>query len=327
MQLEMARSNGVISPEGFSEYREGLKYFQSLPVLEDTIEVESNSRKSETTADLNRWLDNMIIHHQFTATEVRLATGISQEQAELEVRNREKLLRKLSEQEKDRTEKNSGVRVLPYPGGRHPRRGFLDGAIAPQRETKISVFPPWENGGYVVIDVPEAIFSDLGLTYLAHQHIPTLWDKQSISLPRLEWKEEEDGLSIRRGLPNGIVFTTRVVKTQDGVRMKIDLANGTDKRLTDLRVQVCTMLKGAIGFHLQEPLETIVAGSFIAVRGVQSDRWIVNSWTPIKRVWTNPPVPCVHADPIFPDCEPGQVVSVEGFLRFYEGLDVRSVMK
>ena len=325
MQLEMARSNGIVSPEGFNEYREGLKYFQSLPVLEDTVEVESNSRRSETQSDLERWLNNMIVHHQFTATEVRLATGISQEQAELEVRNREKLSRNLSEQEKKREEKRGGVRVLPYPGGRHPRRGFLDGALTPQRETKISVFPPWENGGYVVIDVPEAIFSDLGLTYLAHQHIPTLWDKQSISLPRLEWDEEADGLSIRRELPNGIVFTTRVVKTQDGVSMKIDLANGTDKKLTDLRVQVCTMLKGAIGFHLQEPLETIVEGPFIAVRGVQSDRWIVTSWTPSKRVWTNPPVPCIHADPIFPDCEPGQVVSVEGFLRFYEGLDVRSV--
>ncbi len=120
-QLEMARSNGVISPEGFDEYREGLKYFQSLPVLEDTIEVESNSRRSETPADLNRWLNNMIAHHQFTATEVRLATGISQEQAELEVRNRETLLRNLSEQAKQVEEKYGVARVLPYPGGRHPR--------------------------------------------------------------------------------------------------------------------------------------------------------------------------------------------------------------
>jgi hypothetical protein len=34
-------------------------------------------------------------------------------------------------------------RVLPYPGGRHPRVGFLDGAIDPQRGTKASVFAPW----------------------------------------------------------------------------------------------------------------------------------------------------------------------------------------
>lgn len=27
------------------------------------------------------------------------------------------------------------LRLLPYPGGRHPRIGFLDGAIDPQRDT------------------------------------------------------------------------------------------------------------------------------------------------------------------------------------------------
>ncbi len=322
MQVEMTRSNGVVSPESFLEYRNGLKHFQALAVLGDVSEVETNSRPSEEQEVLNRWLDNMIIDHHYHASEVRLATGISQEKAESEIQLRKENLRGAS---KDKA--LSGVRVLPYPGGRHPRRGFLDGAINPQRETKISVFPPWDDGGYVVIDVPEAIFSNLGLIYLAHQHVPTLWDKQSILLPRLEWKEETDGLSLRRELPNGIVFATSVTKIPDGVEMKIDLTNGTDKTLTGLRVQVCTMLKAAVGFHVQEPLEAIVESPFIAVRGVQSDRWIVTSWTPCQRVWTNPPVPCIHSDPIFPDCEPGQVVSVHGTLRFYEGPDVRSLLK
>src|SRR5262245_30865064 len=44
--------------------------------------------------------------------------------------------------------------VLPYPGVRHPRIGFLEGAIDPHRDTKASLFLPW--GGYVVIDFPEA---------------------------------------------------------------------------------------------------------------------------------------------------------------------------
>ena len=52
------------------------------------------------------------------------------------------------------------VEVWPYPGGRHPRIGFKDGAIRPQRETKFSVFVPWPDGGYVVVDVPEAIWMD-----------------------------------------------------------------------------------------------------------------------------------------------------------------------
>jgi hypothetical protein len=50
--------------------------------------------------------------------------------------------------------------VLPYPGGRHPRIGFLDGAVNPQRETKISVSTPWDEQSYVVVDLPEAIWSN-----------------------------------------------------------------------------------------------------------------------------------------------------------------------
>src|SRR6185369_14173722 len=74
--------------------------------------------------------------------------------------------------------------VLPYPGGRHPRIGFRDGAIRPQRETKVSVFAPWSDGGYVVADVPEAVWFEpmaqlepaaqrRELLYLAHTHVPT----------------------------------------------------------------------------------------------------------------------------------------------------------
>src|SRR6185436_9225652 len=83
--------------------------------------------------------------------------------------------------------------VLPYPGGRHPRIGFLDGANDPQRETKFSVFLPWAPASYVVQDLPEAIFSNLGLTYLAHTHIPTVWSQKGVTLPPLEWKRNADG--------------------------------------------------------------------------------------------------------------------------------------
>src|SRR5262249_23867515 len=83
--------------------------------------------------------------------------------------------------------------VLPYPGGRHPRIGFLEGAIRPQRETKVSVFTPWDDTSYVVADVPEAIWSNLGLTYLAHTHVPTVWTKQGVELEPLEWNRRGSG--------------------------------------------------------------------------------------------------------------------------------------
>jgi len=112
---------------------------------------------------------------------------------------------------------DSPLLVLPYPGGRHPRIGFLDGAVRPQRETKISVFCPWDDTSYVVVDVPEAIWSNLGLTYLAHTHVPTIWTKQGVELPVLEWNRHDDGsLEVERKLPNGITFGTKIVSTRQG---------------------------------------------------------------------------------------------------------------
>ena len=56
---------------------------------------------------------------------------------------------------------------------------YRDGAIRPQRETKVSVFLPWAESGYVVVDVPEAIWVDARpkreLLYLAHTDVPTMW--------------------------------------------------------------------------------------------------------------------------------------------------------
>jgi hypothetical protein len=318
MQREIERSRDVVGDAALREYQEGLAFYEGLPEIDDSGDIARQSRPVKSDAERKRWLDNMILDHRFDADEVRMATGLSLDEATREVAARA---------EARDNAVSDGVRLRPYPGGRHPRRGFLDGAIDPQRETKISVFPPWKEGGYVVVDVPEAIFSNLGLTYLAHTHIPTIWDQQRLSLEKLEWTEESDGLSLRRKLPNGIEFTTRVVKRNDGVDMKIDLTNGTGEPLTGLRVQVCTMLKGAVGFNAQEPLVSRIDESVIAVRAAEADRWIITSWQPLHRVWQNPPVPCIHADPVFPDCQPGKTVSIAGKLRFYEGADVKQAME
>lgn len=321
MQAEIARCNGLLDGTAMQELRSGLEFYRSLPVAEDTADVQRTARPAASQSELDRWLDNMIVDHRFTADEVRLATGLSIEQAQEEVRRR-------TPAHSDAMP--SGLRLRPYPGGRHPRRGFLDGAIDPQRETKVSVFAPWAEGGYVVIDVPEAIFSNLGLIYLAHTHVPTIWDKQSIDLPRLEWSQADGNpqrLKMMRRLPNGISFHSSVEQIADGAQMAIELTNATDQMLTGLRVQVCTMLKGAEGFNLQEPLETIIDGPTIAIRAPQTDRWIITRWTPNHRVWRNPPVPCIHADPIFADCPPGQSVVVRGTLRFYEGRDPGSIIQ
>ena len=76
---------------------------------------------------------------------------------------------------------------------------------------------PWDEASYVVADVPEAIWSNLGLTYLAHTHVPTVWTKQGVELEPLEWNRRADGsLDIERRLPNGIAFGAKVVPGRDG---------------------------------------------------------------------------------------------------------------
>jgi hypothetical protein len=35
----------------------------------------------------------------------------------------------------------------------------------------------------------------------------------------------------------------------------------------------------------------------------------------------------MHSDPQFPDCEPGQTQRVRGWLRFYEGTNIRQELE
>ena len=215
------------------------------------------------------------------------------------------------------------VRVAPYPGGRHPRTGFLEGALNPQRETKVTVFTPWDTGSYVVVDVPEAIWSNLGLTYLAHTHIDTIWDRKEISLPQLEWKVKEDGsLSHRRVLPNGIAFGAEVRAHENHVEMELWLENGTSEKLTDLRVQNCVMLKGAKLFNAQSNWNKRLQTPFALVQSEGGMKWIITAWEKCHRPWANPPVPCIHSDPKFPDLKPGDASSIKGWVWFYEGENV-----
>jgi len=279
-----------------------------------------NARRPHDDRETQYWLRNMIWHHRLTAEETRAATGLNEQeiaasQARFDVRTSGRPAR----------DADAALLVLPYPGGRHPRIGFLEGAIDPQRETKFSVFTPWDPNSYVVVDVPEAIWSNLGLTYLAHTHIDTIWTKQGIKLPKLEWHRLADGsLDIRRKLPNGIVFGVKAVPTKEAVRMEMWLQNGTEQRLTDLRVQVCVMTKMAAGFAEQTNENKVFTNPYVACRSRDGKRWIITAWENCNRPWGNEQCPCFHSDPKFPDLEPGQRHRLRGWLSFYEGSDVQA---
>ena len=280
----------------------------------------SNARRPKNDSELRLWLENMIWQHRFSDAEVTAATGLSADEinaarAKFNIRDDNRPVRTAT----------SPLLVLPYPGGRHPRIGFLDGAVNPQRETKVSVFTPWNDKDYVVVDVPEALWSNLGLTYLAHTHIDTVWSKQGIAMERLEWTRSKEGaLQIQRRLPNGIEFAALVVPQRDAVRMELSLKNGSKEKLSDLRVQNCVMLKGASGFSAQTNDHKLFRKPFVCVHDASKRRWIITAWTPCDRAWGNAPCPCLHSDPKFPDCAPGESQVLRGWLSFYEGSDIDS---
>src|SRR5207253_10980326 len=139
------------------------------------VEVEA------TRQDLKFWLENMLIYQRYSMDEAARVCGWTPDQVGAEAErlqiNRENIPANLEA---------GRVRILPYPGGREVRRGFLEGNIDFQRGTKVSVFLPGNATNYVVVDLPEAIFSEKRLLYLAHTHVPTIWDEQNVIIENID---------------------------------------------------------------------------------------------------------------------------------------------
>ncbi len=283
----------------------------------------TNFRRPGSDEELQYWLKNMVWYHNFTNEEIHAATGLANEEIAAALKKFD-----IRPDNRPARDEDGPLLVLPYPGGRHPRIGFLEGAIEPQRETKFSVFAPWDKDSYVVVDVPEAIWSNLGLTYLAHTHIDTIWTKQGIELPKLEWNRHPDGtLDIERKLPNGIAFGVKAKPAKDAVRMEMWLKNGTDQKLTDLRVQICIMAKMAADFERQTNDNKVFTNPYAACRSNGGKRWIITAWEGCYNPWGNAGCPCFHSDPKFTDLEPGETKQLRGWLSFYEGTDIEAEFK
>jgi peptidoglycan/xylan/chitin deacetylase (PgdA/CDA1 family) len=283
-----------------------------------------NFRRPRSDDELRSWLKNMIEDHGFTEFEASAATGLSTDEITAAICRFS--IQKLVNSKQ--ANPHSVLKILPYPGGRHPRIGFLDGAIRPQRETKVSVFLPWDLSQYVVVDLPEAIWmkreKDRELLYLAHTDVPTMWTRQAIVLEPLEWVCENGSLRIERSLPNQLAFGARVIPTSDAIRMELWITNKTDETLRGLVVQNCVMLKGATEFNSITNDNKIFRSPFVACRNAARNRWIITAWENCKRAWGNAPCPCMHSDPQFPDCSPGQTNRLHGWLSFYEGTEIES---
>jgi hypothetical protein len=92
---------------------------------------QHNVRRPSTDSDLQYWLQNMVWYHHFTREEIQSATGLSSDEVSTALTRFN-----ISEATHPKRPADAPLLVMPYPGGRHPRIGFLDGAIDPQRETK-----------------------------------------------------------------------------------------------------------------------------------------------------------------------------------------------
>jgi len=267
--------------------------------------------------DLSFWLENMLIDHRYSWAEAARACGLTTNEV------KEKAAEfKINPDKATSLPTTRHIRVLPYPGTRETRRGFFANVDA-QRGTKASVFLPWDAASYVVVDLPEAIFSERRLLFLAHTDVPTIWDKDNVIIENVDWKRQPDGsLRLERVLPNKIAFGASVIPQERSVKMELWLRNGTDQPLPRLRTQICAMLKGAPAFNDQTTTNKIFKCPSVAVHSAGGDRWILMAWERCGRAWGQPMVPCLHADPVMADCAPGETVRVRGRLWFYDGKDI-----
>ncbi len=67
---------------------------------------------------------------------------------------------------------------------------------------------------------------------------------------------------------------------------------------------------------------TLFRPPYAAISDGSRRRWVIFAWERTQRAWSNARVPCLHADPEFPVCKPGQRHELAGWFSFYEGEDI-----
>ena len=175
------------------------------------------------------------------------------------------------------------------------------------------------------LDLPEAIFSQFGLTFLGHKHIPTLFDYQKIVIRNNDWSISENGsLHNKWSLPNQMIVGADIYPGVNEMDLKLWIQNNSETAFTDLQSQICIMLKIASEFNALSNENKIFDSPVAAVRSTSGEQWIITAWNKGNHEWGNEECPCMHSDPRLPDCKPGETVSVNGIICFYEGSDIQS---
>ena len=107
-----------------------------------TPRLLAQARPPRSEEDLRSWLTNMTAHHRFTPTEVASATG-------LQVAEIDKALKRwgIVAGGVPKAKPDAPLLVIPYPGGRHPRIGFLEGAVNPNARPRSASSHPGRMAG------------------------------------------------------------------------------------------------------------------------------------------------------------------------------------
>ncbi|MEM7203321.1 MAG: sulfatase-like hydrolase/transferase [Planctomycetota bacterium] len=277
-------------------------------------------RPPTSEAEMWRWLDNMVGAHGFAVPEIAAAT--SQAPAAID-----RALERWTRDAPRPAEPQDGrapLRVMPWPGGRALSNEILNPSR--RRESKVSVFAPWDPAAYVVLDVPEAVWSNFGLMYLAHQDHKARRGgfQQQHELEDLEWTRADDGrLRLHRSLAHDVTLTADIVPRDHAVRMRLALRNGWGLTLEDLRVQACVFLR-ALGPTFADPAQSriVQTAPYAATGSADGQRWVITAWEPHSWFARNPRHPCMHSNPKLPACPPGATRHAFGWLSFYEGEDI-----
>jgi len=215
------------------------------------------------------------------------------------------------------------------------------------------VSPSWPSQDYIWLDFPEAIFTDRGLIFLSHVNptAPAVYK----SWPNVPWEIADGGIAFERKLPDGVAFGGSVTKgSETTVDLELHIKNGSREPLRNITLQTCTYLRAAKEFadytrdnkfiHVPGkgwlPYPAAVEapdgqGEFgvgwrkangkadlpvMCTISNEAERLVAMTWfDDTLSMVSNGHHPCMHADPRFPDLEPGQGHSIHGQLQFFEG--------
>jgi len=74
------------------------------------------------------------------------------------------------------------------------------------------------------------------------------------------------------------------------------------------------------GRRMFRMVEEVADPALIAVQSREDpDRWFATIWNPSRVLFSNPHIPCIHSDPVPPDCPPGETTRADGVVFFHHG--------